>query len=135
MVLGESGGAAEIMEVIRIITRRPANNTRLHDAWVQGVQIGGGNVRLLANAHFCLWLLIRLPYSKLIPIKVRLPGKRLRKSKRGGCKSSGDQVEFLRTTRLGPMLGMQRVMALVIALVLHPRVINGLWCAVTITTA
>lgn len=92
-------------------------------------------MRLFANAQFCLWLLIRLPYSKLIHIKVRLSGKRLGKSKRRGRKSSGDEVEFLRTTRLGPKPGMQRVMALLIALVLYPRVINGLWCAVTITTA
>lgn len=92
-------------------------------------------MRISANAHFCLWLFIWLLYSKLIHIEVRLPGKRLRESKRRGCKSSRDQVESLRITRLGPMLGMQRVMALLIALMLYARVINGLWCAVTITTA
>lgn len=57
-------------------------------------------MKTLANTLFCLWLLIWLPYSKIIHIKVRLPGKRLGKSKSRGCKSSGDQVEFLRTTRL-----------------------------------
>lgn len=37
LALGESGGAAEITEVIRIVIRCLANNTRLPDPWVQGV--------------------------------------------------------------------------------------------------
>lgn len=98
-------------------------------------------MRTLANACFSLCLLrfgIWLSYSKLIHISQVTRVKIRRKAKEEAInhlKTSGDQVEFLGTTRLGPNTGMQRVMDLLITLVLYPGVINGLWHAVTVTRA
>lgn len=79
---------------------------------------GGGSVR-----HWQIFI-FACDCSHDFPthIKVRLHGKRFGESKRRICKSSGDQVGFLRTTRLGPKAGMQHLMALLIPSVLYPGV-------------